>query len=134
MNKYPSAVQKIEDIEKAYNDLKEHMKEEDNGFFGRIRKWSKQQQLNRFEKNKGDPMHAGTRGELHVLNELSKLPDDYHVLCGLDFELPHYVTYNNRKNLKSAQMDFVVVSKRGVVIIEVKNWSDRYYRSHAECA
>ena len=27
-------------------------------------------------------------------------------------------------------MDFVVVSKRGVVIIEVKNWSDRYYEQH----
>jgi len=28
--------------------------------------------------------------------------------------------------LRSAQMDFVVISKRGVVLIEVKNWSDNY--------
>ncbi len=130
LNKYPRSVQKIEDIEKIYEDLKAQMKEEDNGFFGRIRRWNKQRQLNRFEKNKGDPTHAGTRGELRVLNELSRLPDDYHVLCGLEFELPHYVTYSGQKNLRSAQMDFVVVSKRGVVIIEVKNWSGQYYKQH----
>ncbi len=27
-------------------------------------------------------------------------------------------------------MDFVVVSKRGVVVIEVKNWSAKYYKNH----
>jgi len=34
--------------------------------------------------------------------------------------------YNGEKNLKSAQIDFVVVSKKGVYAIEVKNWSDNY--------
>lgn len=27
-------------------------------------------------------------------------------------------------------MDFVVISRRGVVVIEVKNWSTKYYRNH----
>ena len=27
-------------------------------------------------------------------------------------------------------MDFVVVSKRGVAVIEVKNWSSHYYKNH----
>ena len=47
-------------------------------------------------------------------------------------ELPHYVTYNGKKNLKSAQMDFVVVSKRGVILIEVKNWTDTYIFKNRE--
>ena len=45
-------------------------------------------------------------------------------------ELPHYITYNGKKNLKSAQMDFIVVSKRGVFLIEVKNWTDTYIFKH----
>ena len=131
LNKYPSTVKKIDDIEQVYEDLKRQLKEEDNGFFGRIRKWNKRRQINQFEENKADSGHAGASGELMVLNELSKLPgDDYHVLCGVERELPHYVTYRGQKNLRSAQMDFVVVSKRGVVVIEVKNWSSRYYTRH----
>ena len=71
-------------------------------------------------------MHSGAKGELRVLDVLSQLDDNYHILCGLNMELPHYVTYNGKKNLKSAQMDFVVVSARGVILIEVKNWTDTY--------
>jgi len=51
-------------------------------------------------------------------------------LCGLEIGLDHYVTYKRRRDLRSAQMDFVVVSKRGVVLIEVKNWSRGYYKNH----
>lgn len=130
LNKYPSAVKKIDDIGRVYEDLKRQLKKEDSGFFGRVRKWNKRRQINKFEENEADPGHAGASGELRVLNELSKLPDDYHVLCGVERELPRYVTYKGQKNLRSAQMDFVVVSKRGVVVIEVKNWSSRYYARH----
>ena len=129
LNKYPRAVKKIEDIDRVREDLERQLEENDNGFFGTIRKWHKRWQLEIFE-NKDDPTHAGTAGELKVLDELSRLPDDYHIMCGIELELPHYVTYKNRKNLKSAQMDFVVVSKRGVVIIEVKNWSNQYYEQN----
>ena len=48
----------------------------------------------------------------------------------LNKELKKYVTYRRKRNLKSAQMDFVIVSKRGVSVIEVKNWSSHYYRNH----
>ena len=130
LNKYPRSVQKIEDIDTVYKDLKEQIKREDDGFFGRIRKWSKQRQIDRFEDNRDDPMHAGTSGELIVLDELAKLSDEYRVMCGPFFELPRYVTYDGQRNLKSAQMDFAVVSKKGVVVIEVKNWSDWYYNQN----
>jgi len=127
LNKYPGSVKTIDDINIVHEDLKKRIEKEGGGFFSRIRKWHMQWQLDTFEKNKKDPGHAGTNGELKVLSELSKLPDTYHVMCGVEFELPHYVTYKGQKNLKSAQMDFVIVSKRGVIIIEVKNWSHTYY-------
>jgi len=84
----------------------------------------------RIDRIKQSPMHYGARGELSVIKKLSDLSDDYHVLCGLNIGLPRYVTYNGRKNLRSAQMDFVVVSRRGIILIEVKNWSAKYFRSH----
>ncbi len=70
--------------------------------------------------------HKGTRGENQVIDELSKLDDSYHILCGVDMELHYWVTYNGRKNLKSAQMDLVVVCPKGIFMIEVKNWSDKF--------
>lgn len=127
---YPRKVKKIEDIDRVHQELKEELKAEHKGFFGGIKKWNKQRQVNRFEKNKDDPFHAGASGELSVLGKLSELPDNFHVMCGLNFELPNYVTYNGRKNLKSAQMDFVVVSNRGIILIEVKNWSNQYYNQN----
>jgi len=75
-------------------------------------------------------MHRGAKGELSVIKKLSELSDDYHVLCGVNIGLGRYVTYNGRKNLRSAQMDFIVVSRKGVILIEVKNWSRSFANSH----
>lgn len=79
-------------------------------------------------ENKGSPLYRGAKGELTVLDKLSELDDNYHVLCGVRIDLGHLVTYPLRKtkDLRKAQMDFVVVSKRGIVVIEAKNWSDEY--------
>lgn len=87
-------------------------------------------EIKEFDAVKNSPYHAGAKGELDVIGKLSKLSDDYNVLCGLNIGLPRYVTYNGRKNLRSAQMDFVVVSRKGVILIEVKNWSNQYCNSH----
>jgi len=74
--------------------------------------------------------HKGARGEVQALEKSSELSDDYHIFCGVNKELKKYVTYRRKRNLKSAQMDFVVVSKRGVSVIEVKNWSSHYYKNY----
>ncbi|HET6517496.1 MAG TPA: nuclease-related domain-containing protein [Nitrosopumilaceae archaeon] len=132
LKNYPDEVKRIEDIPRMYEHFKAKVNEEERGFFAGIKKWNKQRQVNKFEKNKDNPFHAGARGELQVLDKLSHLTDDYHVLCGVNIALPNYVTYNGRKNLRSAQMDFVVVSKKGVILIEVKNWSTDYYNQNKD--
>jgi len=127
LDKLPNQIESIDDIDKVHKEMKDELNSiEDEGIRNKFSRWGKKRQINKIEKNKNTPLHYGAKGELKVLDKLSELDDSYHVLCGVNMELPHYVTYNGRKNLKSAQMDFVVVSNRGVVLIEVKNWSDTY--------
>lgn len=130
LSKYPNRVKKIEDIDKVHQEMKNELKVEDKGFFAGFRRWNKQRQVNKFEKNKDDPFHAGADGENRVIEKLSNLSDGYHVLCGVRIVLPYWVTYNGKKNLRSAQMDFVVVSTKGVFLVEVKNWSDDYVKNY----
>ncbi len=70
-------------------------------------------------------LYRGEKGEQKVLQYLSKLENNYYVLCGMKLDLgnPFRPSYKKRN---IAQLDFVVVSKRGIVVIEVKNWSDEY--------
>ena len=126
LNKLPGEVKNIDDISRVKKEFEKKLKKKDNGFFSGLRKWNYQRQINKFEKNEDNPFHAGTSGENKVIEELSKLDDNYHILCGVRIELPYYVTYNGQKNLKSAQMDVVVICPKGVFMIEVKNWSDDY--------
>jgi hypothetical protein len=130
LSKYPNRVEKIEDIPKVYQEMKDELKVEEKGFFAGFRRWNKQRQVNKFTKNRNNPLHAGAKGENKVIEKLSSLSDDYHVLCGVRIGLPFTVRYNGQKNLRSAQMDFVVVSKKGVFLIEVKNWSNNYVKNH----
>ena len=60
--------------------------------------------------------------ELSVFNRCSP--------CGLNIELDDYISYNGNHDLKSAQMDLVVVSRKGVFVIEVKNWSDEQVKNN----
>ncbi len=131
LDKYPKTVQSIEDIDRVHQEIRRDILTElEDGIFVDIKKQNKKRQINKFEKNKDDPLHAGASGELQVIDILSQLPDEYHILCGVNLQLPKYVTYNGKKNLKSAQMDFVVISKKGIVLIEVKKWSTQYYNQN----
>ena len=123
---YSKRVQEIDDIDKVEEEMQEELMEEAKGLVAKFRRWKLKRQYKKFEDNRDDPFHAGAKGENQVIEKLSQLSDEYHVLCGVRIVLSHYISYNGEKNLKSAQMDFVVVSKKGVYMIEVKNWSDSY--------
>jgi len=83
--------------------------------------------LNEISDVKEDPFFAGAKGEVQALEKLKQLSNEFHVFCGLRLILAYPVSYRGkRKSLRSAQMDFIVISKRGVVLVEVKNWSNNY--------
>ena len=76
------------------------------------------------------PDYPGAIGEISVLNHLKNLGDTYHVFCDLNIKLKDYVRYKGTRNLRSAQMDFVVVGQTGIFLIEVKNWSENFQMHH----
>lgn len=123
---YPKKVKEIDDIDKVEVEMQEKLLAEAKGFVAKFRRWRLKKQYKKFEQKRDDPLHAGAKGENQVIDKLSQLNDECHVLCGVRLGLSHYISYNGKKNLKSAQIDFVVVSKKGVYAIEVKNWSDKY--------
>ena len=68
------------------------------------------------QSHKGSPLYRGMKGELNVHKKLLELDNNFHVFCGTRIVLTN----------KKSQIDFVVVSKRGIISIEVKNWSEEF--------
>jgi len=111
----------IEALEKRPKDV---FSEEQRELIGRIEE---------IDTKKHTKDYAGAIGEKIVLKELQKLSDDFHVLCDITLEHPDYISYGGgARNLKSAQIDFVVVGKTGVFVIEVKNWTSKSVENSLE--
>ena len=131
LDKLPKEIESLEDIPKVHKNMKDQYVSMDNkGIIPKLKRWNKKRQINKIEDSINSPLHRGAKGELKVLDKLEELSDDYHIFCDVYKRLDHWVTYDGQKNLRSAQMDFVVVSYRGVVLIEVKNWSSNFSRQH----
>jgi len=131
LNKLPKQVKSLNDINIVHQKMqKEFDSIEDKGIKNKFSRWQKKRQINKIKDNIDGVEHAGAKGEILALEKLLELSDDYHIFCGVNKDLGKYITYRRKRNLKSAQMDFVVVSKRGVIVIEVKNWSAKYYKNH----
>lgn len=130
INSLPNEVHKIEDIGKVKKEFEKKLAKKDSGFFAGIRKWNYKRQIGKFDKHCNGAFHLGANGENKVIEELAKLDDKHYVLCGLSIALPYYVRHRNQKNLRSAQMDIVVVCPKGVFMIEVKNWSNDYLENN----
>ena len=115
--KPPKIVQNIDDLDRVHQELRKNIKTKlEARFFTDI----KEPEI-KSEKNKEELPYVESSDELKTIDVLSKLSDDYHILCGVHIELSNNITYNGKKDLKSAQMDFIVISKRGVILLGVKN-------------
>ena len=129
LNKLPNEVKNVDDMCRVKKEFENKITNIRPGFFNGFRKWNYKRQANKFKRSEVNALCKGAHGENDVIEEMLKLDDSHHILCGVDIELPYYVTYNEKKNLKSASMDLVVVCPKGVYIIEVKNWSNRFAKS-----
>ena len=67
---------------------------------------------------------AGLIGEKAVLNELSKLPDNYTIINNFNIKFKKPL-YHKRTDsyIKSVQIDHLIVCASGIFVIETKNWS-----------
>ena len=76
---------------------------------------------------KGSRGYRGNKGEQKVLEKLKELDDSFNILCNV--RLGSYL-FSQRSTKRTAQIDFVIISRRGIISLEVKNWSDKYYAEH----
>ena len=125
LDKMPKEVSGMEDMLRIRADFADRHRKA-SGWFAGLKRWNYRRQMGKIDRGMRDPLRTGAIGEKGVLGRLSALDDAYHVFCDLRIRLPYVVRYNGQKNLRSAQMDLVVVCPKGVFLIEVKNWSDRY--------
>ncbi len=139
LDKLPKEVKNVDDMERVRKQFYGKMKKQRSGrkslvgtIFAEIKRYHYKRQVDKFQYKKIGKLETGTKGENKVIDELSKLDDSYHILVGVDIELHNWVTYNGKKNLKSAQMDLVVVCPKGVFMIEVKNWTDEYAKNNKQ--
>lgn len=131
LKKLPKQIQGLDEINEVHRELKQEFNAiEDKGLGNKFARWQKNRVIKKIENNIDNVEHAGAKGEIIALEKLSELPNNFHIFCGVNKDLGKYVRYRRRRDLRSAQIDFVVVSTRGVNVIEVKNWSARYYKNH----
>ena len=77
LEKYPKEVKKIKDISEIHQEYKIQVKQKETGFFAFFRYWNKKRKLGKFEKNQNTPLYKGAKGEHVVLDELSKLGNEF---------------------------------------------------------
>ena len=90
-----------------------------------------EESINYLKEIKNSKDYAEALGERKVLTELRKLNDNYFIHKDVYLDLGEYHWYNGTKDMKSAQIDFVVTSPQGIFVIEVKNWSSQYTESQS---
>ena len=125
LDKMPREVSSMDDMRRVRADFADRHRKA-SGWFAGLKRWNYRRQMRKIDRGMRDPLRVGAIGEKGVVDRLSVLDDAYHVFCDLRVRLPYTVRYNGQKNLRSAQMDLVVACPKGVFLIEVKNWSDRY--------
>ncbi len=79
------------------------------------------------------PFYSESKGELMVLKELAKLNSDHSIFCGVEAEIPNRIKSGDKRyDLNSAIMDFVVISYKGIFLIEVNNWGNDLFAEHTD--
>ncbi len=139
LDKLPNEVKNVDDMDRVRKDFYKKMQKQRKGrkgllgtVFSEVKRYHYKRQVDKFQYKKIGKLRTGTYGENDVIDELAKLDDNYHIMCGVEIELQYLVTYNGKKNLKSAQMDIVVVCPKGVFMIEVKNWTDEFAQGNKQ--
>ena len=120
----PRKIKSIRHLDDEKINLTRKINRRSLGLFTGIKRRRLQNKLKRLNTKKVNMLRRGADGEMRTVDRLKKLSNDYHVLCGIEIRLPKYIEYNGTRNLRSAQMDVVVVGPTGLFVLEVKNWTN----------
>jgi hypothetical protein len=74
--------------------------------------------------NKHSSYLIGAKAEQQVISVLSNLPDDYHIMNGVDlhrFDTAYW--WRPRNEIRYQQIDPIVIGPTGLFLIGTKNWS-----------
>ena len=120
----PRKIKSMQDLDDEKISITRKINKRSLGMFTGIKRKRLQNKLKRLKTKKINTLRRGAEGEARTVARLRSLGNEYHVICGADIRLSKYVEYDGTKNLRSAQMDVVVVGPTGLFVLEVKNWTD----------
>lgn len=121
----PIALRKVEMKAKEQTELLQEYKGNPGGVFEH-EQGELIQNVNELQKITTSNDYHGAKGELTFLQESKKLSNQFHVIPDVQIGLYNWALYKGERNLRSAQLDFVIVSVYGIWAVEVKNWSPSY--------
>ncbi|MFE3845715.1 nuclease-related domain-containing protein [Thermoplasmatota archaeon] len=125
----PKAIRNVQKEIKSQDDLLYELRSKPEEYFAREQSGTISE-INQLKRVVKSPEYYGAYGEYKARKELSKLSNDFHLICNVKISFNHWIYYRGKRNLREAQMDFVVVGPTGIYIIEVKNWSNETLRNH----
>ena len=119
-------------LEGEYHNLNGRQEQMDNLRKNRARELEYQlasitNRLDEIKNLKNSNDYVGTKGELLVIKKLELLSDEYYLFNDLSIELANWVQFDG-KNLKTAQIDHLIVGPSGIYVIETKNWGEAYVK------
>lgn len=120
----PRKIKSTNALDNEKEKLAQQINKRSLGLLTGLKRRRMKNRLKKLSTKKINTMRRGADGEIRAVNVLRKLPRDYHVMCGIDIRLSKYIAYGGTVNLRSAQMDIVVVGPTGMFVLEVKNWTD----------
>lgn len=120
--------QELNEAERMQNYLRQNTQEEIDRRLKPLK--DKIERINEIVKSKE---YKGAQGEVKVISQLEKLPDEFHVFNDLYLKSEEWIKFNE-KPLNTAQIDHLVVGPTGVYVIETKNWSEEFVHETFEGA
>jgi hypothetical protein len=66
---------------------------------------------------------VGADGEEYVMDILSQLPDEYHVINDVNLHFQKAIHWRERNEyIRNCQIDHIVIGPTGIILVETKNW------------
>ena len=70
---------------------------------------------------------TGAQGEEYVIEALTRLPDEYHVINGIQLRFTRALSWRKYNEcIRACRIDHIVAGPTGIFLLETKNWKKRF--------